>query len=324
MAAVQKDIELKINRATSKAKEPKPKAAKPKLVKVTGPAFKDHDTGAVMKGLPAPMACPFCKRTDANIDKRGKNDAEPAYVVECGHCGAESPYGKSQREAANLWNAALGGVDVAHQYRLDNLSIRARSVLLRGLKVVLDNSNTDEEFEEAQFLSTLLADFEPPKPKRKQFIDIDDSAPIEGLPEPMPCPFCGFHEWTGIVTNPPTDANDIATYHVQCDGCFAEGSPQATKLGAAQHWNKASKIDYSLIESADSINLSLTHLSDLLAMAVTNLREAGVAEDAPIASCLEAAIDAKLEPAREELTALLQKMSAPRTMSNPPRLALTG
>lgn len=333
MSTAQAHVESVIRRAPlvarkppAKTKEPKPKVSKPKTVRVLAPVFRDHDTGAVIKGLPAPMPCPFCKRTDSSVAIRGRDDDDPAYVVECGYCGGESPYGKSQLEAANLWNGALGGVDMAHRYRLDNLSIRARSVLLRGLKVVLDNSKSDDEFEEAQFLSTLLADFEPPKQKRKQFTDIDNGAPIDGLPEPAPCPFCGFHEWTGIVTKPPADTNDIATYHVQCDGCFAEGSPQASKLEAAQYWNKAAKVDYSIIQTLDAVNLSLTHLSDALVLTTSTLREEGVAEDAPVAACLESVIDAKLEPAREQLAELLQKLSAPKTerIAAPPVLALTG
>lgn len=325
MAAVPKEVEQKIARAPSKAKETKAKAPKPKLVKVSAPAFTDFDTGKVIKGLPAPMPCPFCKHPDhVAVAARGeRNDEdEPAFIVECGYCGAESPYGKSQLEAAQLWNGALGGVDLAHKYRLDNLSLLQRRILVRGLKVVLDNAN-DEEFKEAEFLSNLLADFSPPAPKKKQFIDIDDSAPIPGLPEPEPCPFCGFHEWTGIVTKPPVDAGDIATYHVQCDGCFAEGSPKATKLEAAQHWNKAArKVDYSVIEALDSVTLTLTHLSDALVLATSTLRHDAIAENGSVAACLESAIDAKLEPAREQLDQIMQQLSSPQ--KNAPKFAMTG
>lgn len=131
---------------------------------------------------------------------------------------------------------------VAHRQAFGDLPIRTRSVLLRGLKVVLDNSKSDEEFDEATALSAVLARCESQKPKQPaQFVDIDESAPIDGLPTPAPCPFCGFHEWAGIVTNEASGPNDVAAYHVQCDGCFAEGPLCASKLEAAERWNIASE-----------------------------------------------------------------------------------
>jgi hypothetical protein len=77
-----------------------------------------------------------------------------------------------------------------------------------------------------------------------QFSDIDDGKLIEGLPEAAACPFCGFHEWTGIVTVPEEMVDNIkcdATYHVQCDGCHAEGPGASTKLEAALRWNAAAE-----------------------------------------------------------------------------------
>lgn len=348
MAAVAKDVEQKVARAPSKTVEAKPKASKPKLVKVAAPAFKDENS-KVITGLPAPAACPFCRRTDCTIWTKGDEDNDPSHFVRCEFCGGEGPFARTQLEAANFWNSAatadpaknfdglidgiapappvVNGVDVANQYRLDNLSLLQRRVLVRGLKVVLDNSNTDEEFEQAQFLSNLLADFEPPKPKKKQFANSDDGSPIDGLPEPEACPFCGFHEYTDIVTVPASDVGGIKcdeSYHVQCDGCFAEGSPKSTKLEAAQHWNKAAKkVDYSILESLDAINLKLTHLSEMLVLATDTLRNNDVDIDAPVATCLEAALDTNLESAREGVEAILKKLS---TWKSPAleRLGLTG
>jgi hypothetical protein len=334
MAAAQKEVVAKIARAPSKTK-----ATKPKVVKIDAPAFRDHETGKEIKGLPAPMPCPFCKRTDCTIITRGDKD-DPSYIVECSYCGSEAPHAQTKLEAAQLWNGALGGVEnrsaaekivgsaLAHRHSFDSLSMRARAVLLRGLKTVLDNSNTDEEFEEATALSALLIDdLEGAadavlKPKKKQFTDALDGQPIEGLPEPKPCPFCGFHEWTAIVTREacttPEGIECEASYHIQCDGCFAEGSPKSTKLEAAQHWNKASTVDYSIIECADYVNLLLQHLSDMLVLAMGQLREHGVDIDQPIATCLEAALDAKLEPAREQFEKILRRLGNPRALDTQP------
>lgn len=136
---------------------------------------------------------------------------------------------------------------VAHRHSFDSLSMRARTVLLRGLKGVLDNSKTEEEFEEATALTALLVDdLEGVSSQRRQqrhgFHEHETGAPIAGFPAARPCPFCkDGDDWIGIVTLPEeTDIECAASYYVQCDGCHAEGPPCDSKLEAALRWNAAS------------------------------------------------------------------------------------
>lgn len=217
---------------------------------------------------------------------------------------------------------------IAHRPSLDNLSIRAKSVLLRGLQVVLNNSKSEEEFEEAQVLTALLADDAAETlamSKRLErfeqhgFHDNDDGAPIAGLPAPGVCPFCKEDDhWIPIVTVPGEPGSDTdetkiqTTYHAECTNCGCEGPGGMTKLEAAELWNKGSRVDYSVVQTLDAINLELEQLSDVLRIAVDSLRMQNIVEDAPATSCIDAAIDARLLPAREKLRELLLvKLAAP-------------
>lgn len=215
---------------------------------------------------------------------------------------------------------------VAHRHSFDSLSMHARAVLLRGLKVVLDNSKTDEEYEEATALSALLIDdldgatataavARIPHHSRHGFHEIETGEPISGLPPASQCPFCkDGDDWIGIVTVPgQPERKTETTYHVQCDSCGCEGPGGMTKLEAAEAWNKGSRVDYSVIETLDGINLSLEQLSDVLRIAVDSLRLNSVVEDAPAMASIEAAIDARLFPAREQLRDLLLQKLAPQS-----------
>lgn len=207
---------------------------------------------------------------------------------------------------------------IAHRHSFDTLPPRARSVLLRGLKVVLDNSKTNEEFEEASNLTALLADDQGEagvsmeEYKQQGFHDADDGALLKGMPAPGVCPFCKKDDhWIPIVTVPgeagsDTDETKIqTTYHAECANCGCEGPGGMTKLEAAELWNKGSRVDYSIIQTLDEMNLELEQLSDVLRVAVDSLRLQSVAEDGPATACIETAIDARLWPAREKLRELL-------------------
>jgi hypothetical protein len=73
--------------------------------------FVDYRTGAPIAGLPAPLPCPFCGKTDVGILIAGK--VLLAYA-ECGHCGIECGHagledGVEDSEASRLemtWRVA--------------------------------------------------------------------------------------------------------------------------------------------------------------------------------------------------------------------------
>jgi len=77
--------------------------------------------------------------------------------------------------------------------------------------------------------------------KRDYCTDGADSSRILGLPKPAAYPFCGFDAYTNIITAPPEDTNDVASYRVLCGSCFAEGPVSDSQLEAAIGWNNAAK-----------------------------------------------------------------------------------
>jgi hypothetical protein len=71
-----------------------------------GEHFTDMD-GNPIEDAPEPEHCPFCgSGADQLVVERWSeaDDPDPAFHVECLHCGCNGPQGSTQLEAAQEWN----------------------------------------------------------------------------------------------------------------------------------------------------------------------------------------------------------------------------
>lgn len=69
------------------------------------------------------------------------------------------------------------------------------------------------------------------------FTDMDGK-PVEGAPDPLPCPFCGTGADQLVVERWSEEDDPDASYHVECLKCGANGPQDDTRLAAAQKWNE--------------------------------------------------------------------------------------
>jgi hypothetical protein len=68
--------------------------------------FTDED-GNPVEGASEPLPCPFCASgADQLVVERWSDadDPDPAFHVECLHCGCNGPQGTTPLEAAQEWN----------------------------------------------------------------------------------------------------------------------------------------------------------------------------------------------------------------------------
>ena len=68
------------------------------------------------------------------------------------------------------------------------------------------------------------------------FTDMDGN-PVEGAPEPAPCPFCASGADQLVVERWSAEDDPDASYHVECLHCGCNGPQDDTRLAAAQAWN---------------------------------------------------------------------------------------
>jgi len=99
-----------------------------------------------------------------------------------------------------------------------------------------------------------------------RFHDHESGALIEGLPAPLPCPFCGSSDFGAIVEG---GAPDHRTFHVTCDSCGADGSLAASQLEAAERWNSAQDIPFQ-----DRLSTIVAEIDDVIFVDVSAARAA--------------------------------------------------
>lgn len=66
----------------------------------------------------------------------------------------------------------------------------------------------------------------------------EDGNPVEGAPDPLPCPFCGSGADQLVVERWSEVDDPDPSYHVECLKCGANGPQDDTQLAAAQAWNE--------------------------------------------------------------------------------------
>lgn len=98
----------------------------------------------------------------------------------------------------------------------------------------------------------------PESPESPRFHDHESGTPIDGLPDPLPCPFCGSRDFGGIVDTGTPDR----TFHVACDGCGADGPSAVSQLEAAEEWNKAHRS--ATEEEPERVSLGSLEATDLI------------------------------------------------------------